>query len=79
MAQSITKKKEMINRILGILNGELPAKRVGLCICWDEDPEIPDPDEYNIFLVDGHKVTYQEWKKFFGKIEINGNEQKTNT
>lgn len=79
MAQSITKKKEMINRILGIINGDMPGNRFGMCICWDEDPEQPEPNSLNVFMVDGRQVTYQDWKKFFGKIEIDDNEQKTNS
>lgn len=79
MAQNITKKQEMINRILGILNGEVPGNRFGLCICWDEDPEQPDlsPGNWNVFLVDGRNVNYEEWKKYFGKLKNSNNGQKT--
>ncbi len=71
-----TSKERLIEKIIGIINGEMPAKRVGLCICWDEDPEKPEPLNLNVFLIDGKRSTYQEWKKHFGPLENkNGTEQ----
>lgn len=71
MAPQPTNKENLINRIMGILNGELPAKRVGICICWDEDPEQPEPGDLNVFLIDGRKCTYDDWKKYFSKLDKN--------
>lgn len=60
MEQKTTNKQELINKILGIINGEIPAKRNMLCILWDE--ENPDNEE-NIYLIDSKKVNYTEWNR----------------
>jgi hypothetical protein len=53
-------KKILINRILAIVNGEIPSARHCLCIMWDdEDPASED----NLYLVDNKKVNYEQWKR----------------
>lgn len=60
MAQKNTSKKKMIEKIIGIVKGEIsPPKPI--CILWDdENPE----NEENIYIINNRQVSYEQWKLF---------------
>lgn len=59
MAQKNTNKQKMIDKIIGIVKGEIsPPKPI--CILWDENPE----NEENIYIINNRQVSYEHWKKF---------------
>ncbi|GGG93413.1 hypothetical protein [Pedobacter zeae] len=59
MAQNTTNRQKLIERIIGVVKGEVfPPKPI--CILWDEDPE----SEENIYILNNRQVSYEHWKKF---------------
>lgn len=62
---TLKSKQEKINRILAIARGELsPAElrkmQNPLCILWNE---VDLSDEDNIYMLNGKKVDYEQFKK----------------